>query len=285
MDVVRGIQQGLQFAAEGSTLCLQMPRVQRLFKVQGTILVAVMAVFYALGHVVLLPARLVSAVWGGDGGYSDTVLAFGEQALSASVLFMPFAWVLILRYFLWEQLNEIFFETLGTLDGSLASKMKAMAVHPITVWVYLRRFQKALGRALLVLLLTYFFPWIAPLLLLFAPVLQLGTKDGMTLLGGKLAMCLLLTVLVPPLRVGIVPVVQFWMGTRSIAKELLDPCLLRVPPKERRAMGSLEPILFGFAAPFAVALQVPVVGPLAFVVAYGAVAALVSARAEKDIFP
>ena len=40
MDVVRGIQQGLQFAAEGSTLCLQMPRVQRLFKVQGTILVA-----------------------------------------------------------------------------------------------------------------------------------------------------------------------------------------------------------------------------------------------------
>jgi hypothetical protein len=288
---VREVVEGLGLALGSVAAVLGQRRTRAVWLRALAWGMGAMVAVFVVGQLLLLPARvwtLVAATllrWTAGGAGSRALhaaFAAVETWLSQlAFVWLPVALVALLRYAWSAPLDALFLTALHEHAPALADVVAARRA--ASVWAELRRALRrtarsvALGAAVaLASTLPLVGRFVAPLSQLYVTVATLGWP---------VALALVLLPLLLGLPISSLTALSAVLACRSVVRELLEPYLTRMAPDEsarRTFFATHGAVLVGFAAPYVLAMSVPLAGPLVFMLAQAAVVVPLAACLDRS---
>ena len=277
---VAQVRRGLLFAAPSVVVAASGPATRRALGKTGGWIAGVVVSVYVGGHLAVLPARFLLwllATLLRQPELDDAVLARVDGFIhQLAVFWIPFALLLVLRNVWTAPLDKLFLTALAEVNPAYGATVAAE--EPLPLWELVRRGLRrwartvSLGTAIGVLSLAPVVGWMATPLAVFALTVRA--------IGPAPALALVAVPLLFPSALSPMAALSNALACQSVMRELVEPFVTRVYKDERarrdffRAHGVF---LTAFAAPFAAAMALPLVGPLVFVAGQAAIAVAIDA--------
>ncbi|KAK3245474.1 hypothetical protein CYMTET_44957 [Cymbomonas tetramitiformis] len=180
----------------------------------------------------------------------------------------PWIQLLTLRYVGWSQLDGIFLSVLRDLDPQRADELSRLRPEPAT-----NALLRSMRRQLRMLSL-YPLPWLLARAPLIGPLAWPATSLYILQqkVGFQRALACALLAALPLVGDFATYLLRTYFAVTLVARELLEPYFSRKPSARASwwdILAKNEPLLLGFAAPIYAMIEIPLAGPLLWVIAQG----------------
>ncbi|OQR85261.1 hypothetical protein ACHHYP_12054 [Achlya hypogyna] len=255
-------------AVKGCALAAGLPELRQSYQRTLWWLAGISALLIFVGATIAWPIQLVLWLFLGSG---SPYTAFIASALQTWVTGVPFVLVAICRYAHPTLVDDLFFLGLRQEQPSLVQTLSSIPVS-LFDWEYLRATASFLVYRCALFVILALGSFFTPLFGSLFAIISFGFKIRRTdMVMSSLVFALYL---VPWTRPVAVEIAKVWFDARAITKELFYPIFARKTKLQldhglrATVLEDQTALLFGFSFTIGYAVQVPVIGPFAWFLAF-----------------